>query len=409
MLDMTTIAFATKNIVRHKRRSAICLIAVAFGVVALLIARGFIDWVLWAHRETTIKSQLGHLQIARKHFQEDGASNPYGFFIPPGIKIRDALVAMPEVKAVGARIHFSGLIARGETTTSFIAEGVEPEPERAITASLQIVSGQNLSESDVNGIILGEGLASNLGAKINDKVVLIGKTATGGVNAAECTVRGTFRTITKAYDDSALRVPIQIAHRLMRNDGVHLWVVLLRATEETEAAYIKARRLIAGLPDLEVTPWYQLADFYTKTATLLSRQVTVVQLIVAVIVGLSILNSMTMAIMERTGDIGTSMALGASRSVVLAQFIVEGGLIGLFGGLLGVAIALPLAQVISAIGIPMPPPPGQSWGYVGQVRIAPSLGIEAVALVFVTALVAAAFPAWKASRLNIVDALRKNR
>jgi putative ABC transport system permease protein len=113
--------------------------------------------------------------------------------------------------------------------------------------------------------------------------------------------------------------------------------------------------------------------------------------------------------MERTGDIGTCMAIGSRRARILTQFLAEGGMLGLLGGLVGVAVAYPLSLVISAIGIPMPPPPGQSWGYLGQIRISPAMVLDTLALVVVAALIASLVPAWKASRLNIVDALRRAR
>jgi putative ABC transport system permease protein len=63
---------AAKNVARQRRRTAICLAAIAFGVVALLMSQGFIEWVLWQHRETTIRSHLGHVQISRKGYHEEG-------------------------------------------------------------------------------------------------------------------------------------------------------------------------------------------------------------------------------------------------------------------------------------------------------------------------------------------------
>ena len=84
-----------------------------------------------------------------------------------------------------------------------------------------------------------------------------------------------------------------------------------------------------------MVPWSKLADFYNKTVALFSRQMGVVKLIIAIIIVLSISNTMTMSVMERTVEIGTAMALGIRRLRILILFILEGGLLGAIGGLSG--------------------------------------------------------------------------
>jgi putative ABC transport system permease protein len=128
-----------------------------------------------------------------------------------------------------------------------------------------------------------------------------------------------------------------------------------------------------------------------------------------VLIVLTISNTQMMCVLERTTEIGTSLAIGLRGRVVMGTFIVEGALVGLLGGLLGVTLGYALAQLISAIGIPMPPPPGMARGYVGRILVSPWLATEAFLLALVATLLASIMPAWKASRMNIVDALRHNQ
>jgi putative ABC transport system permease protein len=121
---------------------------------------------------------------------------------------------------------------------------------------------------------------------------------------------------------------------------------------------------------------------------------------------LNITNTLTMSLLERTTEIGTSLAIGARKNIVMRLFVIEGFLIGLAGGGLGVMLGYLLAVVISSIGIPMPAAPGMAHGYVAQIAITPSLVADGLAMALLTALLASAFPAWKAGRMNIVDALR---
>jgi putative ABC transport system permease protein len=399
---------AFRNVTRNARRSAIALGAVGFGIIAMLLAAGFIQDILHGMREETIETHLGHIQITRANYLDAGLAAPFDYLIPDSMPERKTVEQLPGVVVLSPRLSFNGLISLGETTVSFLADGVEPEKEQRLAKQLKIVSGQNLAEGEPKSVILGQGLATSLGAKVGDQVILVANTEKGGINAVELVVRGTFSTVTKAYDDVALRLPLRTAQRLLRVQGVHRWVLLLDRTEHTEAAAATLTKTLDG-KQLDVVPWTQLADFYNKTVLLFSRQVTVMKLIIAAIIVLSISNTMMMSVMERTGEVGTSMALGNTRHGILALFIGEGLLLGLGGAVVGLLAGLGLAAVISFFGIPMPPPPGATEGFTAKILITPALTVQALFLAVFTALAASVYPAWKASRMIIVDALRHNR
>ena len=405
LLDIT---IATRSVLRNRRRSGLAIAATAFGVVAMVLAGSFIEYILWATREGSIETSLGHLQVVRKDFFKRGLADPLAYLVADGSVDANALRSLPHVRTAAPRLSFNGLASHGDTTLSFIGEGVDPAREAEFGKNVVIRAGQDLAPDDPKSVLVGRGLAANLSVKVGDTLVLLANTESGGINAVELDVRGLFSTISKAYDDSALRVPLATAQELLRVRGVHRWVVLLDETDRTDGALAGVRARLAN-DGLEVVPWYDLADFYKKTAALLSRQMDVVRTIVAAIVILSILNTLTMSVLERTAEIGTVMALGSRRRQVLRRFLIEGTVIGLVGGLIGVALGFVIAEIGSAIGIPMPPPPGMSDGYTARLMVTPSLLAGAALLASVTAALASLYPAWKASRLEIVDALRHSR
>ena len=404
---------ALRNLTRHKRRSAVSISTVTFGIIALLLASGFIEWIFQDFRETTIHSQLGHLQIIKPGYFEAGKADPYRFLFSDDLE-RDLLEnptlqnSSHLIKTIVPRLSFSGLASYGDATLSFIGEGVDPHEQVYFGNALKISTGSNLSADHPDHLIMGEGLARNLGVKAGDRIVLLVNTATGGINAVEMTISGLFSTVTKSYDDSALRLPISTARQLLRTQGAHSWVVLLNDTGQTDTVLAALRHQL--LPDqLEVVPWYELADFYNKTTVLFTKQIQAIKLIIVLIILLGISNTMTMNVMKRTGEIGTAMALGVKKSDILRQFLCEGALIGGIGGALGVLIGRLLAAIISSIGIPMPPPPGMARGYIGEILLTSNMMLETLALAILTTLIASVYPAWKASRMQIVDALRHNR
>ncbi|HEB97995.1 MAG TPA: ABC transporter permease [Thiotrichales bacterium] len=399
---------ALRNLWRSRGRTAVAAATIAFGVVSLLLAGGFIEWIFWAMRVATIESRLGHVQIVRQGYLDAGIKAPFDYLLPEKSAVLDALLQDPEVEMVTPRLSFGGLISHGDNSISFLGEGVVPEKEAVVSRWLILMRGEPLSSSAPDRIILGRGLARNLGVEVGDPVVLLVNTPAGGINAAEVRVGGIFRTSAKAFDDSTLRVPLPLAKRLLRVDGAHRWVVLLKDTERTDDVIAEWRARFGG-QGLEFVPWYRLADFYNKTVALFSRQVNVVRGIIGLIIVLAITNALIMTVLERTGEIGTLMALGYRRRQILALFMREGVVLGLFGTLIGVVVGLVLAALISAVGIPMPPPPGTETGFTGKIRITGALLTSTMALALLTTALASVYPAWKASRMQVVDALRHNR
>lgn len=400
---------ALRNLTRNRRRTLTALIIVAVGVISMVLAEGFIQWIFWAMREGTIKFQSGHIQVVRPDYFSKGVANPLAYLLPEGTSAVKTLESTPGVKLVAPRLKVTGLISHGETTVAFLAEGVIPTQEAKLSVSLYIVQGHNLSSPMAREVILGRGLARNLGVGPGDTVALLANTSGGGINAIEAKVVGIFTSTNQAYDNSALRLPIAQAQSLLRVQGAHTWLVLLDETEQTDHFLDQFRaRFPVDKNHLEFVPWYAHADFYNKTVALFSQQINVLRLIIGLIIVLSISNMLIMNVMERTGEIGTLLAIGLKRKKILQMFATEGFLLGLVGGGGGIAIGYGLAELISSIGIPMPPPPGMDRGYTGEIRVTAGLLISAFLIASVTTLLAGLYPAWKASRQQIVNALRHN-
>ncbi len=408
---MANLLIAVRNLARNRRRALTALMTVAIGVIALVLADGFIQWVFWGMREGTIQSQLGHIQIMRPGYLNAGAANPYAYILPENSPQRSAIESMPGVKLVAPKLAVTGLISHGETTVAFVAEGVDPkkQKEAELSQAVRIVEGRNLADAAAKEVVLGRGLARNLDVRPGDTVALLATASGGGINAAEMKVAGVFVSPNQAYDDSALYLPIGLAQSLLRVNGAHVWLVLLNDTDRTDDFLAQFRtRFPASADKLEFVPWYQQADFYNKTVALFTQQMNVLRLIIGFIIVLSISNMLVMNVLERTGEIGTLLAIGFKRKKILQLFAIEGLLLGLIGASLGLIIGYGLAELISAIGIPMPPPPGMEEGYTGRIRITPNVMVTAFLIAFITTALAGLYPAWKASRLPIIKALRHN-
>ncbi len=403
----TELRLAGRNLLRQRKRTLLSLAAIVVGVAGYLLAGGFIEWIFWAIRESAIQTGLGHIQISARGYRDAGEADPRAFRLAPDPALARSIEAIGGVRTVAQRLKASGMVSSGETTVPFVGEGVEPSHEEAINAELKVV-GRRLSDGDPHGVLLGRGLARTLRVGAGDRVVFIAGGEGGGINGLEGIVRGTFATEIKAYDDVAVRMPLRMAQDLLRTRGVDLWVVGLDDTSLTTAVARQLEPLLTRA-GLEQRTWLDLSDFYRKSVALLTRQMMVVAVLVGAILVLGIANLMTMSALERTGEIGTMLALGTRRRSVARMVLVEGILVGVIGALAGLAIGYLLAAALSAIGIPMPPPPGRDTGYRARILLSAPIVVQAIAISIASATVAGLYPAWKASRMPIVDALRYNR
>jgi putative ABC transport system permease protein len=397
-----------RNILRNARRSTITLAAIACGSAAIILFGGFVHFMFWGVRENAIHSELGHIQLYQRGFSEKGHIEPFAYLMTDVRRIMALLESVEHIRLVTPRLRLSGLISTGDTTTSFFGMGVDPDKEADLASFVNIVAGQNLSQRQANGAILGAGLAAGIGARPGDSLTVLSTTRHGSINAAEVVVRGIFESGSKEFDDRAMKVPLPLVESLLDTEGaIQSLVLVLDQTEHTALVRERLQALFTQHHlDLELKTWEDLALRYHQVRNLLQNILGVVTLIVAVIAVLGVANTMTMAVFERTREVGTIMAMGTRRRGVVALFLTEGCLLGVLGGLLGLAVGIGLARLISLHGIPMAPPPGSTRGFVARIWVIPQVLGLACTLSLLTALLSSFYPAFRASRLRVVEALR---
>jgi putative ABC transport system permease protein len=398
---------AIRNLLGRKLRTGMTFGAVCFGVIALVLSGGFIEDMFIQLGEAVIHSQYGHIQVNARGFFEKGARAPDRFMIGDPGPLKAKIADLPGVVDVMGRVSFSGLLGSGRSDRSIIGEGIEPDRERKLGTFIRMQSGRALTDQDQFGIIVGQGVADASRIRVGDRVTVMVSTSGGALNTLDFEVVGTFRSFSRDYDARAVRVPLAAAQELLNAAGVNTLVVSLAETRETARI---AALLVAQLDreKYEVKQWNELTDFYDKTVALYDRQFGVLRLIVLLMVLLSVANSVNMSVFERVGDFGTMMALGNRRSDVFRLVMLENVLIGAAGSFAGVIAGVLLAWLISAIGIPMPPPPSSEIGYTAQIRVVPGELLLAFVVGFVATVAAALFPARRVTRIPVVDALRQN-
>jgi putative ABC transport system permease protein len=406
MLFYLTIGF--RNLCKNHRRSMKTLLTVVIGLSACLLAQGFMSHTLWGLRESLINGGVGHIQIYRNGYLAHGQEEPYQYLISDSEAVLRELKLVPGITLCSPRLNFQGIVSSGEKSAVFMGTAGLPEEERRLNTFATLKNGAFLNADNPYEVVIGSGLARKLNVGVGDTVTLMSALKDGGVNALDLTITGIIEVQIKAYNDVVLMANLEtIQGYLDQPSSVDRIIVLLNRTENL-AKIESTIQKISNKLNLEYRDWKQLAGVqYTQPMMFYGVLYFLVMGIIVLVVIFSIANTLNLAMQERIREIGTIRSLGTTRLQVGQIFIAESFLIGFIGVVLGIVMGYGLSALLNGLGgIPIPPPPGQARGYtalfVPDFIQALKLGL----LFLLTATIAGFYPAFRAARLRIVDALR---
>ncbi len=399
-----------RNVLRNKRRTLITLLSIIIGIVSITVYSGFITYSMWGLRESTIRNGLGHLQISTdEKFFLLGSFDPYSFLIKDYKNVERKIMSIPEVKTVVPEITFSATLAGKGRSAIAMVEAFPSNISSDVLSFRNIIEGRDIIEDTAREIVLGRGVAEKLGVKVGDILTIMGVTKGGGLNAMDVEVVGISSSGLREIDNMYAYMGLKAAKDFLFVQDVPLLVVLLEKTEYTDKVYnyLVNQMIPVSKEKLFVKKWDELADYYNQAKGFYDTLLSVIRLIVILIVIFAILNTMVMSVFERVREIGTMRAIGTKKSKILLMFMLEGTIIGLIGGVTGVAIGFGLCHVINMLGgIYIPPPPGMNEGY--RALFTPPLRSiwENIILAFVVSIIGSIYPALRSTKFSIADALR---
>jgi putative ABC transport system permease protein len=465
---MMVLSLALRNLLRNRRRSLTTLSAMVVGLVSMLIFGGYARNAILA-TQTGYVQYHGHLQIQHKGYFLYGSGNPVAYGISGYQRIIDAVnndpvlrpmlvVVTPSLRLNGIAGNFAngvskGVVAAGvvvgdqnrmrkwddygsasyappialdgtPSDSAVIGTGVarllqmcgplklEDCPSAEETGAADGVGG-NAPDAPANIAALSaleQASAPRTGAS---HIELLAASVRGAPNVTGLNVVRAENWGVKEIDDSLIVMHLDQAQRLVFGGAapqVTAIQIQLAHTAQIPAARARLEQLLAtrfkGMP-LEILDYETLTPIYKQLIQFFDSMFGFISILIYAIVLFTVGNTMSMAVVERTTEIGTLRAIGQRCSGIRSLFVCEGALLGLIGAVLGIAIALPIAYAINHSGMTWAPP-GYSYRYPVMVRVWDDSKLmfgTAASLAMVT-VVSAWWPANRAAKLNIVDALR---
>ena len=404
-IDFKWLSLACRNAMRNRRRSLVTLAITATGTAAALLGGGFALYTYQSLAQASARD-TGHLVLAAPG-QFDGNDNmPLEHGLAGSKQLTRELLAQPRVTRVLPRLQFSGLVSNGEKSEIFLGTGVDARQEFLVKGPfMKVEEGALLEEGPAAGpgIVLGKGLAHILHAHPGTSLTLMSTTTAGSLNAVDVTVTGIVSSGISDIDKRLAMVELSTAQGLLVSDKVSYLSVYLDELEQSDALGAAWRKQYAG--KLEVRTWLDQALFYQSVKGLYNRIFGFLGVIVLVIVLFAIANTLSMAVLERTREIGTLRAMGTTPGEVTRLFSLEGLVLGGGGALCGMVLAAGMSMALLVLGLQMPPPPGRTGGYPLVVAISPVLYVSAALAVTLLATLASFLVSRKAANQSVVEAL----
>ncbi len=455
-----------RNILRNRRRSLMTGSAVAAGALAMLLFGGYVGYI-FAGLQTSSVQQNGHLTVFHSGYFLFGPGNPAAYGIDGYQKVMDLIAEDPVLKPMtnvltptqslmGIAGNFSGTTDASKT---FFGVGFIPSDRDRMRQWDEFHTGTvkaadpRMTDGDPSRGLIGFGLARMLGlcgplkladcpampetkpagdarpavdkdlvalgqrdaagpaAPASPQLDLLAATAAGTPNVVSLNVAGVERQGVRELDDNFIAMNLGLAQQLVYGRGEHKVtgiVLQLKRSEDMPVARARLAELFKqhGL-DLEVKDFGDLNPFYGQVVGMFSGIFLFISMVMGVIVLFAVVNTMTMNVMERTNEIGTTRAMGVRPAGIRWQFVSEGMLIGVLGTAFGTLAAIAIALSINHAGLTWIPP-GNANPVPLKVDIfgKPALMLGTWIALILVATLAALIPANRAARLSVVDALR---
>jgi putative ABC transport system permease protein len=416
-----------RNLWRNPRGTLLTALALGLGLALLLISLGLLDG---GHEQTIaegVRFGPGHVVIQAKGFQDTGSQE---LLIPARVvSAIDAFLRTGPMKrvllGVSPRLLATGLLSSAANSAGVSIIGVIPRDERAVSLIPQrMVAGLYLSDDQPSGVVIGAELAAKLEVKPGSKVVLMtqairppgteAKDATGGqMQSTLLRVDGVFRSGIQAVDAGVVHLPLPVAETLLGVPDHQVTQVALFLRQEGESLMVarSLRGQLAADP-VEVLTWRESMPMLAQILGLDHAFNYVMNGVVMVMVGLGILNTILMRVLARRYEFGVCKALGLRPEQLAAMIISESLALAAISLALGLALGLSVEHYFASSGLDLRwlfrsgLPPGLMFDPILYSRLSLARIVSSVSIVFVMATVIACYPAFKAARTELPDALK---
>jgi putative ABC transport system permease protein len=399
------LSLSWKNIWRSRGRSFVVIGAIIIGVWALIFMIAFYNSFGAAFARNAINHEHSHIQIHNSAYLiEPDVFNE----VKDEMDIRKAISEDPTVKSFVSRRKLNGMIASSKTNTGVQIYGIDPSEEATTTAlEEQLVDGNYFNKLKRNPVLVSKKIAEKLKIKIRSKVVVTFQDYEGNITAVSCRVEGIFDSKSPKINEGVIYMKKSDLNRLVGAEGVNEIAILLNSSEDIEQMQSKLQNVTSNKVRnyKEVAPEFNLME----ESSVVTKQILTGIIMLALLFG--IINTMLMAVLERTKEIGMLQAVGMHKKSIFSMIMLETSLMGALAGPIGLLLGYLTNLWLGQKGLDLSTYSDALKEYGMDAVFFPEISTSTypilMIVVLITAFLGAIYPAIKAIRLNPLDAIRK--
>lgn len=396
---------AWRNIWRNKVRSLVVIISISLGILAGLVVMAFSVGMNNTRTRDMLDTYISHIQIHSTAYNKEAKVAHY---IEDPQKLETELEKEQNITGFSMRTLTGGMASSANGVQGVMIQGIDPDKEAQVTTlHNKIIDGHYFENTRRNPVIIGGALAKKLKVKINSKIVFTFQDRHNEIVSAAFRINGIYKTTNSKYDEGFVFVDRNDLQNLLGDPLIHEVAIMTTGLEAVDQV---KNSLKNRTDDLAVEDWKEVSPDLGYADDMMAMSLYIFISIILLAMAFGILNTMLMAVLERTRELGMLMAIGMNKLKVFLMVLYETIMLALVAGPTGLLLSFWINDLLADKGIDL-----SAWGegmeaYGISSMVYPELETQfyftVAVMVVIMAILSAIYPALKAVKLKPTESMR---
>ncbi len=409
------LAIAWRNLWRNKLRSSVIFVSIAVGIMGAVFSGGFMAGMADQRENAAIANEVSNIQIHNPEFLLNEEAK---YMVPAAQQKIKEIEKISQVKGVSLRLKATGMAASANAGAGITIRGVNIGQELKVSdIKDHILKGNYLAKNEKFPVILGQKLSHKLDLGLGDKLIITLSDSSGTITSGAFNIVGIYKTSNTQFDESNVFVKKSDLAKLAGypvTAGNEI-AIRLKSNLETPMVVDKLNKMMAGevqSKKIIIQSWDQIQPLLKSMVEMMDYFSFLFLVVIMAALAFAIINTMLMAVMERTREIGMLMVLGMNKRKIFIMILFETIFLSIIGAIIGLGLSILIVHYYATYGFDLTSSAAglNSFGYSTRIffRVSNQFYLISLILVVIIAIISGISPALKALKLQPATAIRQN-